>query len=40
MEYTAVHCATMGGSTSVVDYFIKAGLDVNAVSKVSQLIVL
>ena len=35
-----MHFAASVGSTSVVDYLIKAGLDVNAVDKVSQLIVL
>ena len=39
MGYNAVHCAVHSGSTSVVDYFVKAGLDVNAVDIVSQLIV-
>ena len=37
---TVLHCAAMGGNPSVVDHFIKAGLDVNAADSVSQLIVL
>ena len=37
---TVLHCAALGGNPSVVDRFIKAGLDVNAVDEVSQFIVL
>ena len=35
-----LHCAAVGGNPSVVDRFINAGLDLNAVNKVSHLIVL
>ena len=34
-----LHCAARGGSTSLTEQSIKLGLDVNAVTNVSQLIV-
>ena len=39
VEVTVLHCAAEGGSTSLIERCINAGINVNVVDKVSDFIV-